>query len=157
MHAVPFKLKKSAAQSRCLNPLRSSSAHTAPRRGTRTRARRCLKCNHIMTPRTVFSPVLGNMLFSAYFCALFKPNPLSKAREFMIWLHFSVRAHAENNNSVAPRIPLFPPTCASPACCRGRSGWNGWPRRSGTCRTSMPKCTTSRWRGISNRSEPLSS
>ena len=28
------------------------------------------------------------MLFSAYFCVLFKPNPLSKACGFMIWLHF---------------------------------------------------------------------
>ena len=30
------------------------------------------------------------MLFSAYFCVLFKPNPLSKACGFMIWLHFMV-------------------------------------------------------------------
>ena len=38
------------------------------------RAESRVKCNHIMDPRTVFSPVLGNMLFSAYFCALFKPK-----------------------------------------------------------------------------------
>mgnify|MGYP007109828747 CR=1 FL=1 len=42
-----------------------------------------------MNPHTVFSPLLRNMLFSAYFCVLFKPNPLSKACGFMIWLHFS--------------------------------------------------------------------
>ncbi len=54
--------------------------------------RRELKCNHIMNPHTVFSPLLRNMLFSAYFYVLFKPNPLSKVCGFMIWLHFSASA-----------------------------------------------------------------
>ena len=56
-----------------------------------------------MNPHTVFSPLFGNMLFSAYFCVLFKPNPLSKT----VRIHDMVTLHARGHRELRAREEHF--------------------------------------------------